>query len=164
MLIILIILIDIIYFTFCKYKTSVALPQRKTEKVATYLRRFLIVAPLFAFVVFAILFTTVLRGKFYERSSHALLVLMLWLYATSFYLEIIRFYKDSKLIIFNIMGTVISIALVTILTPLDRFNTIIYSNLHIFSYCIGIFMLMVYYICNFKIHSKLNEPNSNLTI
>lgn len=159
MLIIFIILITPIYFIFCKCKDYVALPQRKTEKIATKLRKFLLVAPLFAFVIFAILFITVLQGKLYERSSHALLVLMLWLYATSFYLDIIRFYKEGKLMVFNIIGIVISIALVIILTPLNRFNTIIYSHLHIFSYGIGIFMLIAYYICHLKIQTKQYKTN-----
>jgi hypothetical protein len=154
MLMVFIILTVIIYFIFLKYKTYVALPQRKAKKIEIKLRKFLLVAPLLAFVIFAILFTTVLQGKLYERSSHALLVLMLWLYATSFYVDIIRFPKANKLVIFNSIGMLICIALATILTPINRFNTIIYSHLHIFSYGIGILMFITYYICNIKIQAK----------
>jgi hypothetical protein len=154
MLMTFIILTVTIYFIFCKYTICGALPQRETEKVATKLRYYLLIAPLLALVVFAILFTAILQGKLYERSSHALLVLMLWLYATSFYLEILRFYKNKKLIVFNIIAIFISITLAVTLTPLDRFNALIYSHLQMFSYGIGIFMLMVYYICNIKFQVK----------
>jgi len=154
MLMTFIILTITIYFIFCKYTTCGVLPQRETEKVATKLRNYLLVAPSFALVVFVILFITVLQGRFYERSSHALLVLMLWLYATSSYLEIIRFYKNKKLIVFNIIAIFISIIFAVTLTPLDRFNALIYSHLQMFSYSIGIFMLIVYYICNIKFRAK----------
>ncbi|HEX2925728.1 MAG TPA: hypothetical protein VHP38_05660 [Ruminiclostridium sp.] len=129
MLLLIMIIVDTIIFVACKLKGLHAVPQDKTRKITIKLKRFLLIAPILALAVFAILFSTVLPGRFYERSSHALLLLMLWLYATSCYLEIMQFYKNKKLVALNGVGIALSIALVTILSPLYRFNVIIYNSL-----------------------------------
>lgn len=160
MLILLLLVVNTIFFITCKYKSRNTIPNSKTEKITMVLNKFLLIAPLLALVVFAILFTTALTGKFYERSSHALLALMLWLFATSYYSEILRFSKDKKLLVLNGAGVAISIVLAVILSPLYRYNTMIYGSLHIFSYCAGGLMLVVYYICGIQVRA---ERNTKLT-
>ena len=83
-----------IYFLFLKIRIKNISIEDKTEKATTFLSKFLMIAPLIAAIVFTILFTTLLHGRLEERISHALIVFMLWMYATSFYVDILKHYSS----------------------------------------------------------------------
>ncbi|MDE7268837.1 MAG: hypothetical protein K2N81_00005, partial [Acetatifactor sp.] len=61
-------------FCIIDAKSKMIIPSRKTVKITNGLSKIMFVSPLLAFVVFAILFNTVLKGRLMERSSHALIV------------------------------------------------------------------------------------------
>ena len=82
-----------IAFCIIQAKSNTVIPSRKTTKITNGLSKIMFVLPLLAFVIFAILLGTVLKGRFMERSSHALIVFMLWMYATSFYVLILKYFK-----------------------------------------------------------------------
>ena len=112
------------------------------------------IAPLIAIVIFTILLTTILRGRFLERSSHALIVFMLWMYATSFYVEILKFYKDRKVLFISITGMFASLSLAVILTPLERYCDLLYSVVHEYIFLLGFFLLLTLYLAYLKSKQK----------
>lgn len=103
------------------------------------------VSPVFAFVVFAILFSTVLKGRLLERSSHALIVFMLWLYATSFYVLILKYFKNKILLGVCLIGLIGSAFCAVFVTPLDKYCALIYDPLREISFLIGGCMFVLWY-------------------
>lgn len=56
-------------------------------------------------------FTFVLKGRFAERGTHALLVFALWIYATRFYQYILAYYKKKEIFAGSVIGMIFSIIL-----------------------------------------------------
>lgn len=102
-------------------------------------------SPLLAVIVFEILLSTVLKGRFLERSSHALLVFMLWMYATSFYVLILKYFKNKIFLGVSLAGLIGSVFCAVFVTPLDKYCALIYNSLHEITFVIGGFMLVVWY-------------------
>lgn len=118
------------------------------------LDRLLLIVPVLAAAVLAILFLFVLKGRFYERLSHAALVLALWLYAARFYWFLISFSGhwrkthgsifclDFGLCLAGMLGAASS---AVFLTPLDRYVATIHSVLGPASILAGAGMLILFY-------------------
>ena len=117
----------------------------KSNKPYRYFKLFLLIAPAIAAIVFAILFSTILTGRFNERCSHALLVLMLWLFATSFYMDIVFFWKNKRNRIICIVGLVGAVGAAVLLTPLDNYITLMGNLIPVGTYILGFCMLVVHY-------------------
>lgn len=47
---------------------------KKAEKFCLLLNKFTLIAPILAFIIFSVLLSTTLKGKFMERSSHAMIL------------------------------------------------------------------------------------------
>ncbi len=47
---------------------------KKAEKFSLLLNKFTLIAPILAFIIFSVLLSTTLKGKFMERSSHAMIL------------------------------------------------------------------------------------------
>jgi|GEM_PF-2520836 len=135
-----------IYLFYLKLKNKEIYIEERTKEVTALLSKFLMVAPIIGVVVFSILLTTVLQGRFAERSSHALIVFALWVYATSFYVEILKYYKNKSILMTSAVGCAISTILAIILTPLDRYCTIMYSYLHGYTFILGFCLIAFFYI------------------
>lgn len=101
--------------------------------------------PLFALAIFAVLFLFILKGRFYERLSHAVLVFALWLYAARFYWMLISFFKDKKVLVMSVFGMAGSASAAIVLTPLDRYVDMLHSFTGAYSILIGGILLVVYY-------------------
>lgn len=101
--------------------------------------------PLLALAVFAVLFLFVLKGRFYERLSHAVLVFALWLYAARFYWMLISFFKHRRMLAMSIPGMAGSATAAIVLTPLDRYVDLLHSFTGAGSILIGSCLLTVYY-------------------
>ena len=137
----------------------------RVKKVATGMNRLLLVVPLLAVPVFAVLFLFVLKGRLYERISHAALVLALWLYAARYWWFMIAYYKYMS--VMAARGTIIIIvvlaAIAIDLTPLDRYAESVHSCLGAASILPGIVLLLFFYVAAFfttcanknKLHSDL---------
>lgn len=118
------------------------------------LNRLLLFIPVLAAAVFAVLFVFVLKGRFYERLSHAALVLALWLYAARFYWFLISFsghWKKTRgsflcmdffLCLAGMLGAAFS---AVFLTPLDRYGATVHSFLGPASLLAGAGMLVLFY-------------------
>lgn len=118
------------------------------------LDRLLLFIPALAAAVFAVLFLFVLKGRFYERVSHAALVLALWLYAARFYWILISLsghWKKTRgsflctdfcLCLAGMLGSAFS---AVFLTPLDRYAATVHSALGPASVLAGAGMLVLFY-------------------
>ncbi len=136
----------------------------RVKKVATGMNRLLLVVPLLAVPVFAVLFLFVLKGRLYERISHAALVLALWLYAARYWWFMIAYYKymSVKAARGAILIIVVLAAAAIGMTPLDKYSTV-HSALGAASILPGIILLLFFYVAAFfttcanrnKLHSDL---------
>ena len=140
------IIIIFLLFVLQKWRNKSSIPvDDKTVRLYCYFKRFFIIAPIIAIIIFAILFLTVLTGRFNERCSHALIVLMLWLYATSFYADVVFFWKNKLNRFFCVIGMVTAVGTAIFLTPLDSYVTVFNDLIPIGAYILGTVMLIFFY-------------------
>lgn len=132
-------------FFIIKAKSNKITPSVKTEKITNGLSKVMLVSPLLAFAVFAVLFSTVLKGRLAERSSHALIVFTLWIYATSFYVLILKYFKNKIFLAVSLIGLIWAVFFAVFFTPLDKYCALIYSSLHEASFAISGIMLALWY-------------------
>ena len=137
----------------CRFK----IPDR-VKRFSKGLNLLLLFIPVLAVPVFAVLFLFVLKDRLYERISHALFLLSLWLYAARYYWFLISYYKyldfgifikPAKSFCLFILFGVCSAAAAIYLTPLDRYVEKMYSVLGRASVLPGIGLLLVFYIAAF---------------
>lgn len=117
----------------------------RTRRFSWGMNRLLLLVPLLAIAVFAVLFLFVLKGRLYERISHAALVLALWLYAARFYWMLISYFKHRRILIMAVLGMIASIAAAIVLTPLDRYVSLIHSFMGAASFLPGSILLAIFY-------------------
>ena len=137
----------------------------RVKKVATGMNRLLLVVPLLAVPMFAVLFLFVLKGRIYERACHATLVLALWLYAARYWWFLIAYYKYlSMRTAYNAIIIIVVLAAIAIdLTPLDNYAETVHSALGAAAILPGIVLLLFFYVAAFfttcanrnKMHSDL---------
>ena len=116
----------------------------RMKRVSTGMDRLLLFVPMLAVLVFAVLFLFVLKGRLYERVSHAVLVLALWLYAARFYWMLLSFFKHRIVLLMSIPGMAGSVAAAIVLTPLDRYADMIHSFTGAGSILVGCGLLAIY--------------------
>lgn len=139
----------IVFLLISTNETSV-----KTKKLTAGINKLLLFAPIIAAIILTILFFTILKGRLVERTSHALIVLCLWLYATAFYVNVLKYFKNKVVLIINIVLMLISAATAIYLTPLDRYFEVMFSFTQGWAYLIGAFMLIILY---FELLQKEND-------
>ena len=118
--------------------------------------------PILVSIIFIILFCTALKGRLVERSSHAVIVLSLWLYGTMFYVNVLKYFKNKTLLIINIIGMISSIVLAIYLTPLDRYVDVMFINIDKWTYAIGVVMLAIWYYVLINLNIKCLRENGKL--
>ena len=143
-----------ICFCIVMMKGSQIYTAYKTKKMASVIYNVLLVSPIIATITFFILFSTVLKGRLIERSSHALIVFVLWVYGTAFYVNILKFFKNKILLFTCLIGMITSIVSAIILTPLDRYCILMFNSIHQMAYLLGGFMIILWYITNLKYGNK----------
>lgn len=132
-------------FLYLKNKTRNIDIELSCKKIVCILDKFLLIAPIIGFSIFTILFTTLLKGKILERASHAFCLLFLWIIATSFYTEIMKHYRNKSIILISIVSIIVSVTLAIILTPLDKYNLLIYSQFNTYAFALGTYLMIVFY-------------------
>lgn len=145
-------------FLLVSIKGSRIAPSQKTIKITNGISKLLLFSPLIAVAVFAILFCTVLTGRLVERSSHALIVFCLWLYGTSFYVNILKYFKSKLLLFSSLAGMIISVAFAIILTPLDGTFSLMFETFHELTYLFGGIMLALWFFALLKFRT----PKKNI--
>ena len=119
----------------------------RSKRFSKAFHMLLLLMPLAAAAVFAVLFAFVLHGRFVERLAHAMVVFALWLYAARFYWLVTSFFRHRRVVALSIPGFVLSVALAALLTPLDRYVDLLHSFAGTASLAIGPVMLAVFYAC-----------------
>lgn len=145
-------------FLLVSIKGSRTEPLQKTIKITNGISKLLLFSPLIAAAVFAVLFCTVLTGRLVERSSHALIVFCLWLYGTSFYVNILKYFKSKLLLFSSLAGMIISVAFAIMLTPLDGSFSLMFETFHEFTYLFGGIMLALWFFAVLKFRT----PKKNM--
>ncbi len=130
----------------------------RVKRFSKGLNRLLLLIPVLAVPVFAVLFLFVLKDRLCERISHAILLLSLWLYAARYYWFLISYYKHLDFGIFLKSGNsfylfilfgICSAAAAIRYTPLDVYAADIYIDLGPASLFAGIGFLFVFYVAAF---------------
>ena len=153
------------FLLFASVMTCRLVVPDRVKKVATGMNLLLLLLPVLAVPVFAVLFLFVLDGRIYERLCHATLVLALWLYAARYWWFLIAYYKYlSMRTAYNAIFIIIFLVAVAIdLTPLDNYAETVHSALGAAAILPGIGLLLFFYVAAFfttcanknKMHSEL---------
>lgn len=145
-------------FLLFQLKTKNHPIELRTHRVTNLLSKVILISPVIGFIIFAILLSTVLKGRIIARSSHAFIIFILWMYATSFYVAFLKYFKDKMSSLIAIIGMVCSVALAIVLSPLDRYCSLLSPSLYPFIYILGICLLGFLYVGYYISHKN----NSNL--
>lgn len=142
------------YYFIISWKVREYSPEDRTVKVTRPLSIIINLSPLIGIVIFTILFTFVLKGRFAERMTHAFLVFSIWMYATRFYQYILSYYKKKEILAGSVIGMIFSIILAVVLTPLNKYVTMIYSCINWYSIFLGCGLYIVFYSVTLMIVKK----------
>ena len=77
MLSIMLIFILVVYFYIISLKLKKYDSEKRTDKVTKPLSMIIKISPIIGIVIFSILFTWVLKGRFLERVTHAIYIILL---------------------------------------------------------------------------------------
>ena len=159
MLSIMLIFILVVYFGTISLKLKKYNSEKRTDKVTKPLSIIIKISPIVGIVIFSILFTVILKGRFIERVTHSILVFAIWMYATKFYQYILSYYKKKDILISSIIGMLFSVVLAIILTPLDRYVNMIYSYINWASIFLGLILYIAFYIVTFDVEKRKRKNN-----
>ena len=150
MLSIMLICILVIYFSIISWKLKEYCSEKRTDKITKPLSIIIKISPIVGIVIFTILFTFILKGRFLERATHAIIVFALWMYATKFYQYILSYYKKKEILISSIVGMFFSIILAITFTPLEQYVSMIYSYMNWTSMFLGGILYVIFYIVTYN--------------
>ncbi|RCG06242.1 hypothetical protein B1150_14080, partial [Enterococcus faecium] len=102
---------------------------KKAEKFCLLLNKFTLIAPILAFIIFSVLLSTTLKGKFMERSSHAMILTFLWLLFTRIYIFLMSLKPPKSISLCLVINGIFLLSLIIFITPLDRYVTDLYNPL-----------------------------------
>ncbi len=145
------------YYFMVSWKLREYTPEKRTVRLTKSLSRIIHLSPLIGVVVFAILLIFLLKGRFAERATHAFLVFAIWMYATRFYQYILSFYKNKWMVSCSFIGMALSVMLAVILTPLDRYVSLVYSRMNRGSIFLGGGLYLVFYTVAFAFSKKVKK-------
>ena len=124
----------------------------RIKRAAVSMNRLLLLIPVLAVPVFAVLFLFVLKGRFYERLCHATFLLALWLYAARYCWFLLAYHKSflSLNSVYYHLFFILGLPVIAIRdTPLDVYAADIYPLLGPASILAGAGLLVVFYIAAF---------------
>ena len=148
------IFILVVYFGTISLKLKKYNSEKRTDKITKPLSIIIKISPIVGIVIFSILFTVILKGRFIERVTHSILVFAIWKYATKFYQYILSYYKKKDILISSIIGMLFSVVLAIILTPLDRYVNMIYSYINWASIFLGLILYITFYIVTYDVQKN----------
>ena len=124
----------------------------RVKRASEGMNRLLLIIPLLAVPVFAVLFLFVLKDRLCERVSHALFLLSLWLYATRYCWFLLAYHKSflSLNSVYYHLFFILGLPVIAIRdTPLDVYAADVYPLLGPASILAGAGLLVVFYIAAF---------------
>ena len=157
MLSVILILILPVYFIIIGLRVRGCQPEERTNKITKPLSALISFSPLIGIVVFAVLFSFVLKGRIAERATHAFLVFAVWIYAARFYQYMLAYYKKKKILAGSAVGMTFSVALAMLLTPLDRYVDLIYSFTDWYIAFLGCGLFIIFYAVTFIVQKGVKQ-------
>lgn len=144
-----------VYFIVISMRLRAYQSEEWTVKITKPISRIINLSPFIGIVIFTVLFTFLLKGRLAERVTHVFLVFALWIYAARFYQYILAYYKKKGIFAGSVIGMVFSIILAVILTPLNRYISLIYSRVDWYSIFLGLGLYIVFYAVTFLTSKKV---------
>ena len=134
------------YYFYLARKSHISTSSTKTQKLGVLLSKLTLIVPLVALGVFAVLFLTILSGHLAERSSHALILLVLWLMLTNCYAWMLSYFDKKKFLMHVSIIAICSLVGIILLTPLERYGLFIYDSIGNVSFIVGFLGLLLFYL------------------
>ena len=125
-------------------KTGAKNIAEKKRKVTRVMLNILNIAPVIGAAVFAVLFSFVLTDRLEERILHSATTFFLWIFASMLYIMVLLHFKELKKMILSALGMIVFIMMAVVVTPLDRYVSLVFDRTHIGSYVIVGIMLVTY--------------------
>ncbi|MCR5249860.1 MAG: hypothetical protein K6E50_04575 [Lachnospiraceae bacterium] len=110
------------------------------RKISLIMLKLLDIAPFIAAAVFAILFTCVFHSRIEERILHSATTFLLWMFASLFYIMILADFRKAKKVMAGAAGMLVFIALAILVTPLDRYVSLVFARSRFAAYALALIM------------------------
>ena len=120
--------------------------KRKKDKITKIMLNILSIAPVIGGVVFWVLFKFVLTERLEERIPHSATVILLWMFASLFYIIVITNLKKKSRLRPAVLGRMSFIAAAIVMTPLDRYVKLMLHTSQIVSYILPVLMFAIFYV------------------
>ena len=148
------------YFIILRLHTRDIEIAEETQGTVESFNSFLLVAPILGLIGFILISAALASGRFLERSTHFLIVLIIWLYGASFFMEIMKFYSHKKIVALEAVGVMVSVILAMFLMPLETYCVYVFNDLQTYAYVVGFLILVSLYV-GYGISNKMPaEENS----
>ena len=117
----------------------------KKNKITKIMLGILSIAPVIGAAVFGVLFKFVLTDRLEERIPHSATVILLWMFASLFYIIVITNFNRKNRLIPAALGMISFIAAAIVMTPLDRYVKLMLQTSRIVSYILPVLMFAIFY-------------------
>ncbi|MCR5105766.1 MAG: hypothetical protein K6B68_15130 [Eubacterium sp.] len=117
----------------------------KKNKITKIMLGILSIAPVIGAAVFGVLFKFVLTDRLEERIPHSATVILLWMFASLFYIIVITNFNKKNRLIPATLGMISFIAAAIVMTPLDRYVKLMLQTSRIVSYILPVLMFAIFY-------------------
>ena len=127
----------------------------KKNKITKIMLGILSIAPVIGATVFSILFKFVLTDRLEERIPHSATVILLWMFASLFYIIVITNFNKKNRLIPAALGMICFIAAAIVMTPLDRYVKLMLHTSQIVSYILPVLMFAIFYVISIVWRKKV---------
>ena len=127
----------------------------KKKKITKIMLGILSIAPVIGATVFSILFKFVLTDRLEERIPHSATVILLWMFASLFYIIVITNFNKKNRLIPAALGMICFIAAAIVMTPLDRYVKLMLHTSQIVSYILPVLMFAIFYVISIVWRKKV---------
>lgn len=127
----------------------------KKNKITKIMLGILSIAPVIGAIVFTILFNFVLTDRLEERIPHSATVILLWMFASLFYIIVITNFKKKSRLIPAVLGMISFVSVAIVMTPLDRYVKLMLHTSQIISYILPVLMFVIFYVINIVWRKKV---------
>ena len=127
----------------------------KKNKITKIMLGILSIAPVIGAAVFGVLFKFVLTDRLEERIPHSATVILLWMFASLFYIIVITNFNKKNRLIPAALGMICFIAAAIVMTPLDRYVKLMLHTSQIVSYILPVLMFAIFYVISIVWRKKV---------
>ena len=132
-----------------------AINLEKKLRITRIMLNILNIAPIIGVTIFAVLFSIVLTDRLEERILHSATTFFMWIFASMLYIMVLLHFKEFRKMILSAVGMVVFILMAVMITPLDRYVSLIYDRTHLGSYVLVGLMLVAYFVISIVWRKKV---------